>query len=161
MFTYDPKDAKKVFDNGEYTAELLSCEEQMSKEKPGKPAKAMLCLQWRVYSNTDHPAIVLRDYIMSPYGIPRLEMLAKSWGCEKEFANQEFNPADHRNRNVTVKLKTDENVKYGLQNVIVSYKPMKGAAKPPAITKAFQEQMKRAEADVGPTFAPDGEEPPF
>lgn len=156
MIDYDPKDARKTLPDGKYEAELIKCEEKTS--KAGKP---MLELTWRIYPN-DHPMIQLRDWVAIPSGVWKLEKMAKAWGKLDAFNAKTFNPEQHLNETLIVKLKTQEDAKYGEQNSIAGYE---GRVKPEGfVAPALREQIRRAEASQPtPTFVPDSthEDVPF
>lgn len=149
MLNYDPKDARKTLPDGKYEAELIKCEEKTS--KAGKP---MVELTWRIYPN-DHPSVQLRDWVAIPSGVWKLEKMAKAWGKEAAFKDATFNPEQHLNETLIVKLKTRADDKYGEQNTIAGYEARE-KSESSFIAPALREQMKRAEADMAePVFAPD------
>lgn len=150
---YDPKDAKKTLPPGDYEAELLSCTDKVS-----KTGKEMLEVTWRLYPNDGHPPVQLRDWIVAPDSVWKLKKIAKAWGLESSFDDGSFNPADHLNSTLIVKLKVRHDDKYGEQNAIADYKP-KEKTESGVVAPALREQMRRAMTDdtpVTPNFAPDG-----
>ena len=118
MFNYNPKDAKKIFDAGDYQAELSSFEEKTSKS--GKP---MLVVNLQVYPRGAGQSILLRDWIVNPDSIWKLKNLAQALGVSDKFENQTFDPADYTGSSVIVSLKTKTDDNYGEQNTVVGYKP--------------------------------------
>lgn len=144
---YNPNDARKTLPPGDYTAELIA-----SIEKTSKSGKPMLELTWRIYPDNDHPTVQLRDWVVVPDGVWKLKKLAQAWGKEAEFKSATFDPCNHIGSNVMVALKVRQDDKYGEQNSISNYKPMKSES-----SSVFSEALKRAtqEKPVEPTFAPD------
>lgn len=117
MFNYNPKDAKKLFDPGDYSAELTSFEEKLT--KTGKP---MLVVNLQVYPHDAGQAILLRDWIVAPDSIWKLKKLAGALGVSDKFENQTFDPNEFRGCSVVVSLKVKDDEKYGEQNTVTGYK---------------------------------------
>lgn len=141
MFNYAPKDAKKLFDAGDYQAELTSFEEKTT--KTGKP---MLVVNLQVYPRGAGQSILLRDWIVNPDSIWKLKKLAVALGVSDKFENQTFNPEDYTGSSVIVTLKVKTDDKYGEQNSVVGYKPF-AESKP--FTASLQEDAAKE-----PVFAP-------
>ena len=148
---YNPSDAIKLFEAGDYQAELNGYEDRLS--KAGKP---MAVLNWQIYPNNDGPSILLRDYIVVPDSVWKLKKLAKALGVQDKFNDGTFQPEDHKGCSVIVSLKVKTDEKYGEQNVIVNYKPHDTKESP---FKSAVKQLQTKEQAVIPSYAPDDSVP--
>ena len=142
MFNYNPKDAKKLFEAGDYCAELTGVEEKVT--KTGKP---MLVVNLQIHANDDGPSILLRDWIVAPDSIWKLQKLANALGVVDKFEDQSFNPEDYKGCNIGVTLKVRVDEKYGEQNTVVGYKPFQ---KEPS---TFVKRHASGDAATKPVFA--------
>lgn len=140
---YNPNDARKTLEPGDYMAELVSCEETKS-----KAGKDMAVINWRIYPNDNSmPSVMLRDWVVIPIGVWKLEKMSKAWGVHDSFKDATFNPVQFIGHNLIVSIKVKMDEKYGEQNSIANYKPMQKSGSPSVITPALQAQLKRAEAE--------------
>lgn len=97
-FEYSSKEASSVWPAGPYEATLVNTE--IGKSKAGNP---MLILHFVIYGDggRERP---LKDYVVRPSGIWKLEQLAAALGREKDFEADTFDAAEHLQSNVTVNL---------------------------------------------------------
>lgn len=155
---YDPTQAKSNFCHppGDYEASLVSCE-----EKPSKTNVPMAVLNWRIFPEDGSPPFLVKDWILLEgefNGLWKLKKIAKAWDIIAKFDDGTFDPANHIESNLIVKLKVKPaDGKYSESNAIADYKPLKRAeGEASTVTAALKAQIKRAEAQqTEPTFAPD------
>lgn len=145
---YNPDDARKTFAAGDYTAELLTSTEKMTKDK-GNGSKPMLELVWRIFTD-DGPTFQLRDWVVVPDGVWKLKKLAQAWDKEEEFKAAKFQPSNHIGAGVIAVIKVKHDDKYGEQNVIANYKKQAASS---GFSEALQRQLERAEQQTEPQFA--------
>ena len=164
--TYNPADAKKTYNPGEYNASLNKSTVKATKEKGWQ----MVELEWRLFPTDGHPPIMQRDRIILEgefNSLWKLEKMAKAWGKEDAYKNGTFDPADHIGESIIAVVRIRQDKKNGgEQNAITNYKPMQEHALEPgfSVSAALQAQIARAEAGVKePVFAPDAatDDPPF
>lgn len=117
MIDYDPKDALRLFDAGDYDAELLSCDETTS-----KAGNLMYVVKLKVYGNNGEYQ-TLTDYMAYPKMWFKVKRLAQAIGKEKEFEAAKFDPAKHTGASLRVTLKEEKPNVDGLEprNVISAY----------------------------------------
>lgn len=145
MFNYNPKDAKKIFEPGDYSAELGVFE-----EKATKTNKPMLVVNMQVFPRDSGPSIMMRDWIVNPDSIWKLKKLATALGVSDKFENQTFNPEDYQGNSVIVSLKVKDDPQYGEQNVVAGYKPFQKEA-----DASMLRRHATVEETVNTNFAPD------
>lgn len=156
--TYNPAEAKKTYNPGEYNASLNKSTVKTTKDKGWQ----MVELEWRLFPSDGHPPIMQRDWIILEgefNSLWKLEKLALAWGKLDDYKAGHFDPADHIGESIVavVRIRADKK-NGGEQNAITNYKPMQEAPLQSGFTvsAALQAQMKRAETEVPePVFAPD------
>lgn len=125
MLTYDPKDAVRTWDEGEYDAVLSHVEEKQS-----KAGNDMYELVFTCYDGDEER--VIRDYVVIPKFVWKLKRLAQAFGVEKTFDDGKFNPEDFIGHGLRVALVVRKQEGYDEQNQITKYMPKdssKGAVK--------------------------------
>jgi len=124
MIDYDVKDAVNpfVFPAGEYDAELLECQEKVSKAD-----NPMYELKWRIFGDNGQN-MQLTSYIAFPKMTFQLKRLAQARGKLKEFEKNKFNPADFIGSSVRLVLKVEKPKVTGLdeKNAVAGYLPIDG-----------------------------------
>lgn len=124
-FSYNPQDAKRTcLPDGTYDAELMSVTEKVS-----RAGEQMLEVIWTIPLNGKENKV--KDFVLNPKTVFKLENIAKAWGEFQVFEEGRFDLAEHIRRQITLKLNVKSSPEFGNQNNVVAYLPASGHALPP------------------------------
>src|SRR5688500_14139330 len=99
MIQYNPKDASKCWDKGDYNAVLLTVEDGFS-QKTGNPMQT-----WQVECyRDDGKKQVIKEHVVIPGALFKVKQLAQALGKVDDFNDGQFQPEDHIGANFTVAL---------------------------------------------------------
>ena len=114
-YNYNPDDALQIVPAGNYDAVVFSA--KTGETKKGAPK---LDMTLKVYDPKGVNPLV-RDTIMSPFGIRRLKQLCEATGVD--FSGGEVDPEEFPGKNVQVRLcvRTDPTGQYDDQNSVSAY----------------------------------------
>lgn len=157
MSWYNPKEASRVLEAGEYDGTIESAEHQTS--KAGNP---MVKMGVRVYSGEGD--IVLYDYLVSGLATTwKIAAFASAMGKSREFEVGQFDPLDLIGTNVRVRLVVKKSPEYGDKNQIAGYS-LSNLSKPKTAPAAKPSQPAKASkptADIPPGTTIDEDDIPF
>lgn len=116
MMKYKPEDAARCLPAGEYPATLYKAEEKISQS-----GNQMLVLQWQIELR-DGRTLYVKDFVLNPNSLWKLQNLATAWGLAMEFTAGTFDPSEYIKKAVVLLLTVSNSEKYGDQNNIKAYK---------------------------------------
>lgn len=119
MIEYNPKDASKCWDKGDYSAVLLTVEDGFS-NNTGNPMQT-----WQIECyRDDGKKQVIKEYVVIPGALFKVKQLAQALGKADDFNTGQFQPEDHIGASFTAALVIEESEGYDDKNKVGRYKPL-------------------------------------